>query len=117
MNVRDVTRVGVAGIWLHQGVWKKILSKDTRHTEIVESVPGLSARTARIATMGLGLVEAGLAGWVLSTRRQRLAAFAQTALVVGMNTAGLAFSREAITRPGRLISRNIAFLSTVWAIA
>lgn len=80
-------------------------------------MPGISVGTARLATTTLGIVEAGVGIWVLSAKRPRLAATTQTALVIMMNVGGLAFARDAIPRPGRLIARNTAFLALVWALA
>jgi hypothetical protein len=109
-----VARIGVAGVWLHQGAWAKLGGGDPRHEAIVASVPGLSPRTARLAVGGLGLAETGLALWVLSGRGARWSAATQTALVVGMNAGGLAFAGSAIEHPARLLARNSAFLGAVW---
>ena len=112
-----MTRIGLCSVWIYQGAWKKALGRDERHVEIVGSVPGLTARTARIATKALGASETGLAVWVLSGRRPRRAAFAQTALVITMNAGGLVVARDAIEHPGRLLARNAAVLGAAWSVA
>lgn len=106
----------VAGVWLQQGTWKKVLQRDPRHADIVASVPGVTHRPARVLTFALGLVETGLAVWVLSGRRRRLVAGIQTALLLGMNAGGLAFAGDRIHRPGRMVVRNAAFLACLWSL-
>jgi hypothetical protein len=51
---------------------------------------------------------------VLSARRPRDAAWAQTALLALMNGGALAFSRRHIPRPAALLGENAAFLALVW---
>lgn len=48
--------------------------------------------------MLIGAAEVALAGWMLSGRRPRRAAAAQTALLLGMNAGGLLFAGERIER-------------------
>ena len=116
MIARTLLRLLVAAVWLHQGSWKKVVRPDPHHVEIVAAVPGLPAGAAAPLTRGLGLVETGLALWVLSGRRRRLAAAAQTALLVGMNAGGLAFARGLLTRRRRMLVRNTAFLACLWSV-
>jgi uncharacterized membrane protein YphA (DoxX/SURF4 family) len=112
-----VPRLAVALVWLYQGLWCKVMGRCPGHQAIVEAVPGLSSRSAVLALAGLGLIEAGLAAWVLSGWRPRSAAAAQTFLLVGMNSGGLLWGREHIADPGAMIVQNIAFLTLAWVVA
>jgi uncharacterized membrane protein YphA (DoxX/SURF4 family) len=108
-------RTVVSAVWVYEGSWKKVLARAPEEAAIVASVPGLSARAARTATLALGIGETVLAAWVLSGRRPRACAIVQTGLVVGMNAGGLAVGRRHIARPVRLVVRNAGFLALVWA--
>jgi uncharacterized membrane protein YphA (DoxX/SURF4 family) len=112
-----VSRLAVALVWLYQGLWCKVLGRCPGHQAIVEAVPGLDHRTAAAALAGLGLIEVGLAAWVLSGWRPRAAATAQTLLLVGMNGGGLLWGREHIADPGAMIVQNLAFLTLAWVVA
>ena len=112
-----VTRLAVALVWLYQGLWCKALGRCPGHQAIVEAVPGLSVRAASFALAGLGIVEVGLAVWVLSGWRPRMAAAAQTLLLAGMNGGGLLWGREHIADPGAMIVQNVAFLTLAWMVA
>lgn len=107
----------VSAVWLHQGLWCKLLRGDPRHEQILADVPVVGPDRARPATATLGAVEVGLAAWVLSGHRPRLAAGTQTALLVGMNAGGLLVSRERIPAPTRMVVRNLGFLALVWVVA
>jgi uncharacterized membrane protein YphA (DoxX/SURF4 family) len=111
-----ILRSVVAGVWLQQGAWKKVLKSDPHHVGIVASVPGVPSGPARFLTMALGIVETSLAVWVLSGRRRRLAVGVETALLLGMNVGGLAFARDRIHRPRRMVVRNAAFLACLWSL-
>lgn len=106
----------VAGVWLQQGTWNKVVRPDPRHIDIVASVPGVTGRSAAGLTKALGIVETGVALWVLSGRRLRLAAVAQTGLLVGMNAGGLAFAGPALRHRRRMVARNTAFLACLWSL-
>jgi SAM-dependent methyltransferase len=110
-------RLAVALVWLYQGLWCKLLGRCPGHRAIVEAVPGLAGPAGTLVLAGLGTIEAGLAVWVLCGWRPRLAAAAQTLLLVGMNGGGLLWGREHIADPGALITQNLAFLTLVWLVA
>ncbi|HEX9941149.1 MAG TPA: DUF3419 family protein [Thermoanaerobaculia bacterium] len=110
-------RLAVALVWLYQGLWCKVLGRCSGHQAIVQAVPGLSGRAGAIVLAGLGMIETGLAVWVLSGSRPRLAAAAQTLLLVAMNGGGLLWGREHIADPGAMITQNLAFLTLVWLVA
>lgn len=74
----------------------------------------MPGRFAKPALLGLGFVEIALAAWVISGRRPRQAAVAETALLVVMNGGGLAWGRRHIPAPAALAAENLAFLALLW---
>jgi uncharacterized membrane protein YphA (DoxX/SURF4 family) len=116
-RLRPVARVLVAAEWTNEGMYKKVLGGDPRHEEIVASLPLLSRQQARGLLQTLGLVETGIALWVLSGRFPKHAAILETGLVTVMNAGGLLFAGEHIPDHGRLIARSTAFLALVWIAA
>lgn len=112
-----LVRLPLALVWLYQGLWCKLLGRCPGHEAIVQAVPGLTGRAGTIVLLGLGTIEVGLAVWVLSGWRPRLAAMAQTLLLVGMNGGGLLWGREHIADPGAMITQNLAFLTLAWLVA
>lgn len=106
----------VAAVWLHQGLWCKVVRKGMRHERIVADVPYIGPVRARAATMAIGSGEVALAAWVTSGQAPVQAAAVQTALLVGMNGGGLLFARERIAAPGRMLLRNVAFLAAIWTL-
>ena len=110
-------RLALASLWLHQGLWAKILGRDPSHREIVARMPGMKASTARVATTAIGVVEVCMAAWVLSGRRPRACAAAQTALMLGFNAGALTFARDRLEFPSRLVARNVGFAALAWLAA
>ena len=107
--------LGAAAVWVHQGLWCKVLSGDPAHREVLASVPGLRGRRAQVATTTLGLAETALAMAVATRGDRRSVAALQTALVVMFNAGGLAVGRQHIAHPARLLVRNGAFLALIWS--
>src|SRR3954464_5375144 len=77
-TLRPMPRLAVALVWLYQGLWCKLLARCPGHLAIVQAVPGLAGAAGTAVLAGLGTIEVGLAVWVLSGWRPRLAALAQT---------------------------------------
>ena len=111
---RRLPAAAVAGVWLYHGLWCKVLGGCPEQLRIVERVPGLPRRLARGLLTALGLVEVGFAAWVVSARRPRLAALAQTAAIAAMNGGGIAWAREHIPAPRALLAENAAFVALLW---
>ena len=55
-----------------------------------------------------------MAVWVLAGWQPLLAAIAQTALLVSLNTAGMTLSRHLIPDPPGMLIKNFAFLMLAW---
>ncbi len=112
---RRAATLGAAAMWAHQGLWCKVLQGDPSHREVLRSVPGFPERRAEMATVALGLGETALAVLVATRGDRRWVAAVQTALVVAFNLGGLAFGRDHIPQPRRLLVRNGAFIALVWS--
>jgi uncharacterized membrane protein YphA (DoxX/SURF4 family) len=110
-------RASIALVWLYEGLWCKLFGGMPRHAEVIASTPFLGPVTARAALITLGLVECGIAAWVLSGQRMRLAALVQTVLLVAMNAGGTIWARRLIPDPGGMIVQNLAFLVLIWIAA
>lgn len=112
-----VIRSAVAGVWLYEGLWCKLLGREARQVEIVANVPFLSPGLARGFIKVLGLVEVGLGVWALSGVMPVLCALAQTVLLVALNTNGILWSRGLIHDPAGMVIKNFAFLVLAWVSA
>lgn len=112
-----VVRLAVAGVWLYEGLWCKILGRAPDELRVVQAVPHYGARFGKSVLLTLGWVELALALWVLSGIAPVLCALAQTLLLVGMNGMGLLFSRHVIHDPAGMVFKNFAFLVLAWVNA
>jgi hypothetical protein len=109
--------VVLAAVWLHQGLWAKILEGDASHGEIVGRMPGMNPAAARAVTVAIGSIEVGVAAWVLSGRSPRACAAVQTGLIAGFNAGALAFARDRLTSPAALLARNTGLVALAWIAA
>ncbi len=107
----------IGGLWLHQGIWSKVLGVRPEQADIVAGVPLVGRRHARTVTVALGWAETALAAWVVSRRAPRPAAIVQTLLIVSMNAGGWCFARTRLGDPRRLLLRNAALIAVIWAAA
>jgi hypothetical protein len=112
-----LTQIAVAAVWLYEGLWCKLLGGIPLQVEVVEAVPLVDARIGAWLLRAIGVVECALALWVLSGWLPFVAAFAQTALLVGMNSCGLLWARHIIPDPGGMVVKNFAFLVLAWVVA
>jgi DoxX-like family len=110
-------QAAVAAVWLYEGLWCKVLSRSQHQFEVVEQVPFLAPHTAHALLRLLGVVETALAVWVLSGWQPIAGAIVQTALLVGLNSAGIYFSRRRIPDPAGMVVKNAAFLVLAWVAA
>ncbi len=60
-----LVRVAVAGVWIYEGLWCKILGRATNELRIVEAVPRYGAKFGRPFLTTLGWIELLLGLWVL----------------------------------------------------
>ena len=73
----------IAAIWLINGLFCKLLNLVPRHEEIVASILGSSH--SRLMTILIGILEIGMAVWILIGVRTRLNAITQIVLIATMN--------------------------------
>ncbi len=109
-----LVRCAVAAVWLYEGLWCKLLGRETRQVQVVEAVPKLGPLVGRHFLKALGLVETAVALWVLSGIAPGLCAIAQTVLLVSLNVNGLLWARHIIHDPGGMVVKNAAFLLLAW---
>ena len=110
-------QIAVAAVWLYEGFWCKVLARSRHEFEVVEQVQFLAASTSHRLLRVLGIVETALGIWVLSGWQPITAAITQTALLAGLNSAGIYFSRQRIPDPAGMLVKNAAFLVLAWVTA
>lgn len=110
-------QVAVAGVWLYEGLWCKLLARSAHEFEVVSEVRFLRPWMVAAFLRALGVVECALAAWVLSGWEPTSAALAQSVLLVALNTAGLALARAKIPDPAGMLFKNFALLVLAWACA
>jgi uncharacterized membrane protein YphA (DoxX/SURF4 family) len=112
-----VGRAAIAVVWLYHGLWNKLLAAAGRHAEIVAQAPSIAGLSSHNLLLLIGTAEVLLAAWVFSGFRPRLAAAAQTVLLLVMNAGGLIWARDQIADPGAMIVQNLALLVLIWMVA
>jgi uncharacterized membrane protein YphA (DoxX/SURF4 family) len=109
--------IALAAVWLVHGLYNKLLGGSPRHLAIVQSVPGLQGIAGERMLVAVGIVEVGVAIWMLSRRAPRWCAALQTVLLLSMNVLELTFARHLLLWPAGLLPLNLAFLGLVWVDA
>lgn len=96
-------------VWLISGLFCKLLNLVPRHQQIVARI--LGDEYAALLTRTIGVLEIGMAFWVLSGIRSRLAALLQIKLIATMNVI------EAIAAPDLLLfGRANAFVALLFIL-
>ena len=113
----QLVRGAVAAVWLYEGLWCKLLGRESHQLQVVEAVPKLGPIVGRRFLMALGLVEVGLAAWVMSGLTPGVCALAQTVLLVLLNANGLLWARHIIHDPAGMVVKNVPFLLLAWVAA
>jgi hypothetical protein len=109
-----IIRASVAAVWLYEGLWCKLLGRVQSQVQVVTAVPRLGPRYGLLFLKGLGVVEVGLAAWVMAGIAPGLCAIVETALLILLNANGLVWARRIIHEPAGMVVKNIAFLVLVW---
>lgn len=112
-----VIRSSIAAVWLYEGLWCKILGRVPSQVEVVTAVPQLGPQFGSLFLTALGVVEVGLAAWVITGIVPGMCAIVQIGLLVVLNTSGLIWARHIIHEPIGMVVKNIAFLVLVWVCA
>jgi uncharacterized membrane protein YphA (DoxX/SURF4 family) len=110
-------RLAVAAVWLHEGLWCKLLRRDPRQFQIVATVPYLGPRVGALFLRTLGVAEVALAAWALSGIAPRPCAIVQTLLLLALNANGILWARRLLHDPSGMLFKNFAFLVLVWVSA
>jgi uncharacterized membrane protein len=110
-------QAAVAAVWLYEGFWCKVLARSPHEFEVVEQVPFLAPSTSHALLRVLGVLETALGIWILTTWQPIVAAAVQTALLIGLNSAGIYFSRDRIPDPAGMVLKNTALLVLAWVTA
>ncbi len=82
-NIHHLATWLIAAVWLVNGVVCKIFNLVPRHEQIVGQI--LGEGVARPLTLSIGILEVGMACWVISGIRSRTCAIIQIVVVVVMN--------------------------------
>src|ERR1044071_2901040 len=106
----SIGQAALAMVWIYEGLWCKLAGGAARHAAIVASVSFLGLAAARVVLAGLGAAECALGLWVLSARRPRGAAIAQTSLLAAMNAGGIVWARREIPDIPGMLLLNFSFL-------
>ncbi|HVV84111.1 MAG TPA: DoxX-like family protein [Kofleriaceae bacterium] len=114
---RMLLRGAVAGVWLYEGLWCKLLGGDPNQLRVVQEVPHWGPKYGALFLKALGTVEVGMGLWVLSGLAPVACAIAQTILLVLLNANGLIWSRHLIHDPAGMVVKNFAFLVLAWVSA
>lgn len=109
--------VAVAAVWFYEGLWCKLLGREARQLKVVEAVPKYGPRVGVYVLKIVGAIEVGIALWVLSRIAPVVCAFAQTLLLIALNTGGILWARHIIHDPAGMLIKNFAFLLLVWVSA
>lgn len=110
-------QIAVAAVWLYEGMWCKVLGRSAHELEVVEATPLFSKRQAWWFLKLLGVYESLLAVWVMTGWQPVWCALVQTLTLIGLNSAGLLFSRHLIPDPAGMVVKNAAFLVLAWVAA
>ncbi len=111
-----VTRVCVGAVWMHEGLWQKILRPDAHELDIVGhfSFAGLSGATLMLFIGGLEILLA-LGFW--SGLLPRLCAWTGIVALLAMNLTGIAGGDGTIADPIGLLIHNTPLWCCMGAIA
>jgi DoxX-like family len=112
-----LVHASVAAVWLYEGLWCKLLGGEPHQRQVVQAVPRYGSRTGMLFLKLLGIVEVGIAVWVLSRAWPIACAISQTALLLMLNGGGLLFARRLLHDPAGMVIKNFAFLVLVWVSA
>lgn len=107
-------RSALAGVWLYEGLWCKLLGGQPHEYKVVEAVPYFGARIGAGILRAIGIVEVALAVWIVSGAAPLLCAAGQTILLISMNAAGVLWAHRLIADPVGMLLKNFAFVVLAW---
>ncbi|MES2997327.1 MAG: DoxX-like family protein [Verrucomicrobiota bacterium] len=92
--MRTLLRIFFGFVWLVNGLWAKLLGGVPRHREIVARI--LGEEHSLVLTRMIGVVEIGMAVWILSGFRRKWSAIAQISAVLTMNVIEVLLARDLL---------------------
>ena len=107
----------MAGVWLYEGLWCKLLRGQPHEFAGVAAVPHFGRRIGTAFLLALGTVEVALALWTLSAAAPVSCALVQTLPLVSLNSNGLLWARHIVPDPVGMVVKNFAFLVLIWVSA
>jgi hypothetical protein len=110
-------RCSIAGVWLFQGFWCKVLGRVPRHAQVIKASPLFGPRGAHVFLVALGWFETLLAVLVLSGAYSKPTAIVQIVLLLAMNTGGIVWARNIMPDPAGMLFHNFAFAVLIWICA
>ncbi|HEX4950892.1 MAG TPA: DoxX-like family protein [Blastocatellia bacterium] len=109
-----VLRVVVALVWLHEGLWLKLIARAPHEVAVVEAVGQVGPLSPLQLLTLIGAGETLLAVGVLSGLFSRTLSLFQIVLLVTMNTIGILSSGgTAIPDPLGLVIKNLPLLMCI----
>jgi hypothetical protein len=79
----DIFQYLIAGVWIINGLYCKVLNLVPRHQQIVERILGID--DARTITILIGIAEIGMATWIMTGFKKRSNALTQIVVIIAMN--------------------------------
>lgn len=104
-------------IWLHEGLWRKILDVSLLELKVVQSLPYFGGESARATINFIGGCETLLAVGVFSGILYRFVSWFQVGLLITMNSMGILFGGGAIEDPVDLLLKNTPIVLCAMMIA
>lgn len=82
--MNKIINILIAVVWFTNGLLCKVLNVVPRHEQIVSEI--LTETHSRVTTTIIGLLEIGMALWILSGKKKKLNTIAQIIIISIMNT-------------------------------
>ena len=109
-------RLSIALVWLHEGLWMKILRQDPHELSIVAAVGAPPPLTPHLFLLLIGAGETLLAIAVLTGLFARPLALFQIIILLTMNLIGILFGHGTIADPIGLLIHNLPLLLCIYAV-
>ncbi len=107
--------LSIAFVWLVNGLLCKVAHLVPRHQSIVARL--LGEKHAVYLTTGIGILEIGMAGWILSRVYPRVCAVVQIGLVVMMNALEFVWASDLLLFGRMNAVVAVLFISVVYGHA
>jgi len=105
-----LVRFGIALVWLHEGLWMKLLHRDPHEVSIVAAVGAPYPLSPHLFLDLIGIGETLIAIGVLSGLFPRFLATFQIVLLLTMNLIAICFGQGTIADPIGLLIHNLPLI-------